>query len=161
MIYDGLHVVDCTAGIAGAYCSKLLADLGADVVFGAPIDGDALFTYLRTSQRRAADLEPWLAVADVVVVGDAQPAPAPRPGPLVTVSITALGHGGRTLAIHWRSGRGFLTMDTRSWRLSTPHGGFAWSILAAALGGALALLLLAAALRHALRAEGPLEARPA
>ena len=47
MIYDGLRVVDCTTGIASAYCTKLLADLGADVVFGAPVDGDALFTYLR------------------------------------------------------------------------------------------------------------------
>ena len=35
MIYDGLRVVDCTDGIAGAYCAKLLTDLGADVVFTA------------------------------------------------------------------------------------------------------------------------------
>ena len=94
MIYDGLRVVDCTTGIAGAYCAKLLADLGADVVFRAPIDGDALLTYLRTSQRRAADLEPWLAAADIVVVGASEWTPVPRRGPLVTVSITALGHGG-------------------------------------------------------------------
>ena len=31
MIYDDLHVVDLTDGIAGAYCAKLLTDLGADV----------------------------------------------------------------------------------------------------------------------------------
>ena len=55
MIYDGLRVVDCTRGIAGAYCAKLLTDLGADVVFDAPIGGDPLFTYLRTSQRHAAE----------------------------------------------------------------------------------------------------------
>ncbi|MDQ1448468.1 MAG: hypothetical protein QOC79_1439, partial [Actinomycetota bacterium] len=94
MIYDGLRVVDCTTGIAGAYCTKLLTDLGADVVFGAPVDGDALFAYLRTSQRRADDLDPWVAAADVVVVGESEWSPIPRPGPLVTVSITALGHGG-------------------------------------------------------------------
>ena len=94
MIYDGLRVVDCTTGVAGAYCAKLLTDHGADVVFGTPIDGDALFTYLRTSQRYAADLEPWLAAADIVVVGESEATRPAHPEPLVTVSITALGHGG-------------------------------------------------------------------
>jgi hypothetical protein len=74
----------------------------------------------------------------------------------------SLGRGAHTLAIHWKSGHSFMSMDTRSWRLSVPHGGgFAWGILAAAIGGALALLLAAWLLRRALRAEGPLEARPA
>ena len=93
MIYDDLRVVDCTTGIAGAYCAKLLTDLGADVVFGTPLDDDPLFTYLRTSQRHADDLEVWLAAADIVLVGEPAAAP-PHPEPLVTVSITALGHGG-------------------------------------------------------------------
>jgi crotonobetainyl-CoA:carnitine CoA-transferase CaiB-like acyl-CoA transferase len=48
VIYDGLRVVDCTDGLAGAYCTKLLADLGADVVFGTPAGDDPLFAYLRT-----------------------------------------------------------------------------------------------------------------
>ncbi len=93
MIYDGLHVVDCTTGIAGAYCAKLLTDLGADVVFGAPIGHNPLFTYLRSSQRNASDLAPWLAHADVVIVGEPGTAPAGS-DPLVTISITPLGHGG-------------------------------------------------------------------
>jgi crotonobetainyl-CoA:carnitine CoA-transferase CaiB-like acyl-CoA transferase len=93
MIYDELRVVDCTEGIAGAYCAKLLADLGADVVFTSPIGDDPLFTYLRTSQRHAADPREWLAVCDMVIVGEPGTAPAPAE-PLVTVSITALGHGG-------------------------------------------------------------------
>ena len=63
----------------------------------------------------------------------------------------SLGRGGHTLAIHWRNGDRFMLMDTRSWRLSTPHsGGFAWAILAAAIGGALALLIAAGLLRRAL-----------
>lgn len=38
---DGVRVVDA-AGPIGAYCSKLLADLGADVVVAEPISGDEL-----------------------------------------------------------------------------------------------------------------------
>jgi len=91
VIYDDLRVVDRTTGIAGAYCAKLLTDLGADVVFGTPVGADPLFTYLRTSQRHAEDLGPWLAAADITIEGE--PAP-PHPAALVTVSITALGHGG-------------------------------------------------------------------
>src|SRR5262245_61776066 len=40
-----LRVVDCTTGIAGAYCSKLLADAGADVVKVEPPTGDPLRSY--------------------------------------------------------------------------------------------------------------------
>jgi crotonobetainyl-CoA:carnitine CoA-transferase CaiB-like acyl-CoA transferase len=96
VIYDDLHVVDLSQGIAGAYCTKLLTDLGADVVFTTPIV-DPLFTYLRTSQRHATDPTPWLERADMVIVGEPGHAPAPAPAgaaPLVTVSITAVGHGG-------------------------------------------------------------------
>ena len=92
MIYSDVRVVDLTAGIAGAYCAKLLTDLGADVVFAEPV-GDPLFTYLRTSQRHATDIAPWLAAADLVIVGEPGRAPAGA-DPLVTVSITAVGHGG-------------------------------------------------------------------
>jgi crotonobetainyl-CoA:carnitine CoA-transferase CaiB-like acyl-CoA transferase len=92
VIYDDLHVVDCTTGIAGAYCAKLLTDLGADVVFTNTV-ATPLFTYLRTSQRHAADAAPWLRTADVVLVNEPGHAPAGS-DPLVTVSITAVGHGG-------------------------------------------------------------------
>ncbi len=92
MIYDHLHVVDLTAGIAGAYCAKLLTDLGADVVFANAIR-DPVFTYLRTSQRHTNDAARWLERADVVLVGEPGHAPV-GVDPLVTTSITPLGHGG-------------------------------------------------------------------
>jgi hypothetical protein len=56
---------------------------------------------------------------------------------------------GRTLAIHWRSGRGFLLMDTRTWRLSTPGSGFPW--WAILLAAAAALAFVAAITRGSLR----------
>ena len=39
---DGLLVVDLSAGLGGAYCSKLLADLGARVILVEPPDGSEL-----------------------------------------------------------------------------------------------------------------------
>lgn len=41
-ILEGLRVVDCSEGIAGAYCTKLLADAGADVVKVESPAGDPL-----------------------------------------------------------------------------------------------------------------------
>ena len=74
MIYDGLRVVDLTRGIAGAYCAKLLTDLGADVVFAEP-GRRPLFTYLRTSQRHAdRSRAAGSRAADIVLVGE----PGPR-----------------------------------------------------------------------------------
>ena len=121
MIYDGLRVVDASRGIAGGYCSKLLTDLGADVVKLEPPDGDplrrhsatdsvgkdgdpdgVLFRYLHTSQRSRivedeSRLRAWVDAADVVVEsfvpGQAEELGIVGVAP-VTVSISSFGRGG-------------------------------------------------------------------
>jgi len=75
--------------------------------------------------------------------------------------------GGRTLSIHWRSGRPYLSIAVGSWRISHPGvarpaapSSFPWWILGLALG-----LVAAAALavlgRRRLAARGPLRLRRA
>ena len=39
---DGYTVIDLSVGIAGAYCTKLLADGGAEVIKVEPPEGDPL-----------------------------------------------------------------------------------------------------------------------
>jgi hypothetical protein len=59
----------------------------------------------------------------------------------------SLSNHDRTLAVHWKSGRSYLTVDTRSYRISRPGPGFPWLLAAGAaavglaLASALALLL--------------------
>ena len=60
MIYDDVHVVDLTAGIAGAYCAKLLTDLGADVVKVERPDGGDTARGYDTSARGTSAYFAWL-----------------------------------------------------------------------------------------------------
>ncbi len=105
-----LRVLDRTTGIAGAYCSKLLADAGAEVVKVERAGGDPmrrlspdLFEYLHASKRSvtASDTD-FITGADLVVGADVvltnDPAEAVRHhrehAGLVAVSISPFGaHG--------------------------------------------------------------------
>jgi crotonobetainyl-CoA:carnitine CoA-transferase CaiB-like acyl-CoA transferase len=102
-------VLELPSGLAGAYCGKLFADAGADVVKGESPSGDAmrgdpaLFAFLNTSKRSVllgGDGPPW-RWPDVVIVGDDHERPsvlgetatrvrASRPE-LVTATITPFG----------------------------------------------------------------------
>ena len=103
-VLDGLRVLDRTSGIAGPYCTKLLADAGADVVkveagAGDPLRGQgtgALFEFLNASKRSVTDDASLLAAADVVVCDEPltdEERRHARPA-VVAVSITPFGRCG-------------------------------------------------------------------
>jgi hypothetical protein len=58
----------------------------------------------------------------------------------------SLRNGGRTLAVHWRSGRPWLNVAVGTWEISYPRAGFPWPWVGTGIGGALALLAAGAAL---------------
>src|SRR5437764_11350573 len=76
----------------------------------------------------------------------------PKNHSLYNLVLTLRDHG-RTLAVHWRSGRPWLQVAVGSWRISYPGGGFPWGWIGAAIGGALALLAAAGLLLRRRRGE--------
>jgi len=76
----------------------------------------------------------------------------PKNHALYNLVLTLRDHG-RTLAVHWRSGRPWLQVAVGSWRISYPGGGFPWGWIGAAIGGALALLAAAGLLLRRRRGE--------
>jgi hypothetical protein len=78
--------------------------------------------------------------------------------------------GGRTLSLHWRSGRPYLAVATGTWRISHPEAarptapsgssGFPWWIVGVALAG-LAATAVAVLGRRRIAAWGPLRPRRA
>lgn len=74
----------------------------------------------------------------------------------------SLGAGGRTLAVHWKSGRPWFEVNTATWRLTYVRpAAFPWDWVGICLGGTLALAAAALFLRRrreAGRTAGPVSA---
>jgi hypothetical protein len=67
--------------------------------------------------------------------------------------ILSLRNGGRTLAVHWRSGRPWLNVAVGTWRISYPSG-FPWAWAGGGIGGGVVLLsVLVLLLRRRRREE--------
>src|SRR5579859_2824455 len=77
-VLEGIRVVDCSTEIAGPYCTKLLADAGADVIKVEPAAGDplrswgsgALFEFLNTSKRSVVAAPGDAAFAELAATAD-------------------------------------------------------------------------------------------
>ena len=76
----------------------------------------------------------------------------PKNHALYNLALTLRDHG-RTLAVHWRSGRPWLQVAVGSWRISYPRSSFPWAWAGAGIGCALALLAAAGLLLRRRRGE--------
>jgi hypothetical protein len=88
--------------------------------------------------------EPFVHALDTVR-GAAYCIDLPRNRSLYNI-VLSLRNGGRTLAVHWRSGRPWLNVAVGTWGISYPRTGFPWAWVGAGIGGGVAFLSAAALL---------------
>jgi hypothetical protein len=69
----------------------------------------------------------------------------PKNKALYNIALSLRG-GGRTLAVHWRSGRPWLNVAVGSWEISPPRSAFPWTWVGAGIGGGLAIVSVGALL---------------
>ena len=108
---DGVNVLDRTTGIAGSYCTKLLADAGADVVKGERPAGEplrergtgALFEFLNTSKRSVTHDADLVPSADLLICNECPGEEEMRSADaaLVVVTITPFGLQGPWVGRPW------------------------------------------------------------
>jgi hypothetical protein len=94
--------------------------------------------------------EPFVHALDTVA-GAAYCIDLPKNRGLYNIVLSLRDHG-RTLAVHWRSGRPWLNVATGSWEISYPGSGFPWAWVAG-IGGGLVFLATAALVLRCRRGE--------
>jgi crotonobetainyl-CoA:carnitine CoA-transferase CaiB-like acyl-CoA transferase len=91
--FEGIRVLELASGIAPAYCGKMFADAGAEVVKVEPVDGDPMRQWRAQAGATAGALFGYLAAGKKSVTGDPASAEVNALIAAADVVITDLGAG--------------------------------------------------------------------